>query len=53
MYFFALAMRAVSLFTSRAATLIFCISQLCPLMLMHAGSPLTKSEEKERIVLAV
>ena len=45
-----LAMRAVSLFSSRAAALVSRISRLCRSTLARACTPLTKSEEKERLL---
>ena len=45
-----LAMSAVSLFSSRAAALVSCISRLRRSTLARTCTPLTKSEEKERLL---
>ena len=45
-----LAMRAVSLFSSRAAALVSRVSRLRRSTLSRACTPLTKSEEKERLL---
>ena len=44
------AMRAVSLFSAWAAALVSCVSRLRRLTLARACTPLTKSEEKERLL---
>ena len=45
-----LAMRAVSLFSSRSAALVSRVSRLRRSTLARACAPLTKSEEKERLL---
>ena len=45
-----LAMRAVSLSSSRAAALVSRVSRLCRSTLARSCTPLTKSEEKERLL---
>ena len=47
---FALAMWAVSLFSSRAAALVSLVSRLRCSTLACECTPLTKSEEKERLL---
>ena len=47
---FGLEMQVVSLFSSRPAALVSCVSRLRRSTLARACTPLTKSEEKERLL---
>ena len=49
-YFIGLAMRAVSLFSSRAAAIVSRVSRLRRSTLSRACTPLTKPEAKERLL---